>query len=307
MSRLAPRPPGLRTGLLIAGLVLAGAAGAEPPATAIAATPSPMPQVTIEARRAALQQQLYAYITTITHTQRRDEALHRWNQRVCPAVVGLTKEEGEFILARLSQIARAAVVPLDDEQCQVNLAVVFTSDPDAVIRAWGARRSAFGVHGSPAAFQRFAARRGPVRVWYNHSFGSPESGPLTPGSLQLGNKFPDTPTGTSLTGSRMHVKDLLAFSSVAVIVDARQAAGIAIGPLTDYIAMLAFADTDPETPLGAAPTILRLFSARAAKEPLPEGLSDWDRAYLKALYGTKLDLITQRSVIAEEMTRDVAP
>jgi hypothetical protein len=104
----------------------------------------------------------------------------------------------------------------------------------------------------------------------------------------------------------MYVKDLLAFSSVAVIVDAREAAGIPIGPLTDYIAMLALADTDPEAPPGTAPTILRLFSARAAHEPLPAGLSDWDRAYLKALYRTTLDLITQRSVIADEMTEDVA-
>jgi hypothetical protein len=105
----------------------------------------------------------------------------------------------------------------------------------------------------------------------------------------------------------MYVKDLLAFSSVAVILDARQVVGIGIGPLTDYVAMLALADTDPDAPLGASPTILRLFSARAAHEPLPAGLSDWDRAYLKALYGTTLDLITQRSVIAEEMIQDVAP
>jgi hypothetical protein len=304
MSRLSFA---LHWGLLVAGILLAAASFAGPPDAGSPGTATPIPQVTIEARRAALRQQLYAYVATITRSQRRDEALHRWNQRVCPAVVGLTKEEGEFILARLSQIARAAVVPLDGEQCQVNLAVVFTNDPVAVIAAWGKRRSALGVHAPPAAFARFASRRGPVRVWYNQSFGSPDSRALTPGSLQLGNRFQETPTGAQLTGSKMYVKALLAFSSVAVIVDARQTAGIGIGPLTDHIAMLAFADTDPEVPLGQAPTILRLFSARVANERLPTGLSDWDRAYLKALYGTKLDLITQRSVIAEEMVQDVAP
>jgi len=307
MSQRPSVPSCLRRGWLAAALLLAGPVLAGPPASEASATVSPMPQVTIEARRAALQHQLFEYVNSITHTQRRDEALHRWNQPVCPAVVGLTKEEGEFILARLSQIARAAAVPLDGEQCQVNLAIVFTTDPDAVIRAWGKRRSAFGVHGSPATFERFAARRDPVRVWYNHTFGSPDSGALTPGCLQLGNRFPDAPCGTNLTGSKMYVKDLLAFASVAVIVDARQTAGIGIGALTDYTAMRAFADTDPEVALRASPTILRLFSARAANQPLPAGLSDWDRAFLRALYGTKLDLITQRSVIAEEMIQDVAP
>jgi hypothetical protein len=298
----------LRLGLLVAGMVLAHASAAEPPESDSPAVPLQTPQVTIEARRVALQQQLHEYVSTITRTQRRDEALHRWNQRVCPTVVGLTQEEGEFMLARLSQVARAAGTPLDGERCRANLAVIFTNDPDTLIKAWGAKRSAFaGVHGTPAAFAHFATRRGPVRVWYTKTFGSPDPGPTPTGSLQLGQRYRDVQTGTALIGSRMYVKDLLAFSSVAVIVDAREAVGIPIGPLTDYIAMLALADTDPEAPSGQAPTILRLFTARAAHEPLPAGLSDWDRAYLKALYRTTLDLITQRSVIADEMIEDVAP
>ncbi len=306
MSHAPSGPRCLRSRLLAAALLAAGPVFADPPATEATGPPPQVPQVTIEARRAALQHQLLVYVTTITHTQRRDEALHRWNSPVCPTVVGLSREEGEFMLARLSQITRAAGAPLDGEQCRANLAVVFTADPDALIRAWGARRSAFGgVHGTPAAFEHFAAGHGPVRVWYNKSFGSAGPGPESTGSLQLGQRFREVPTGADLIGSRMFVKDLLAFSSVAVIVDARRAAGLPIGPLTDYVAMLALADTDPEAPLGASPSILRLFRAQAAHEPLPAGLSDWDRAYLRALYSTTPDLITQRSIIAEKMTQDV--
>jgi hypothetical protein len=306
MSRFPPGVRRLRVSLLAAGLAVAGSASADPPV----AEQSALPQVTVEARRAALEHQLYQYVTTITHTQSRDEALHRWHSPLCPAVLGLSKDEGEFILTRLSQIARAAGVPLDGEHCQANLAVVFTNDPAAVIKAWGARRSHFGgVHGTPAAFERFRARRGPVRVWYNKDFGSPGAGrePTITDSLELGKSFPNTPTGSSLIGSKMFVKDVLVFSSVAVIVDSREAVGLEIGALADYIAMLALSDTDPEVSLGMTPTILRLFSARAAKEPLPTGLSDWDRAYLKALYSTTLDLITQRSIIAEKMIQDVVP
>ena len=308
MSCLPPGPHRPRAALLLSCLALAHAACAEPtPAEAPQERPA-LAQVTVEAQRAVLEHQLYEYVTMITHTQSRDEALHRWHTPVCPAVVGLSKDEGEFILTRLSQIARAAETPLDGERCQANLAVVFTNDPDGVIKAWRARRSHFGgVHGTPAAFERFSAKRSPVRVWYNKDFGTPGSGPMATDSLELGKSFPNTPTGSNLIGSKMFVKDVLVFSSVAVIVDSRQAVGLEIGALTDYIAMLALSDTDPEVPLGPAPTVLRLFTARAAKQPLPAGLSDWDRAYLKALYGTPLDLITQRSIIAGKMVQDVAP
>ncbi len=278
---------------------------ADPPAAQATA----LPQVTVEASRAALEHQLFEYVTTITHTQHTDEALHRWHDPMCPAVIGLPRDKGEFVLARLSEIARAVGTPLGGERCEANLAVVFTNDADGLIKAWNGRRSTFraGVRGSPAAFERFAALRGPVRVWYNEDMGSASPGPDLQGSQQLGRKFQNTPTGTHLTGSRMFVKDVLVLASVAVIVDGPQVEGLPIGPLTDYVAMLALADTDPEAALGSTPTILRLFRARADGEPLPQGMSDWDRAYLKALYDANLSMITQRSVIAEKMTHTLMP
>jgi len=285
----------------------ASEAAANPPTAGAAESPgTALTEITIEARRADMRPRLNSYVTSITRTTAHDEALHRWHTPVCPVVLGMPEEQGEFVATRFSQIAREAGVRLDGERCRVNLAVVFTSDPDALIRAWGARRRAFeGVHGTPADFRHFSQARHPVRVWYNKAFGSP--GPLLPGTMQL-PRFRDVPSsGGDLIGSHMFVKDVLVFTSVAVIVDTREIRDLGIGQVADYVSMVALADTDLDHPLPEAPTILRLFQARAAGAPVPGGVSDWDQAFLKELYSTKLDLITQRSMIANRMLEDLVP
>jgi hypothetical protein len=269
-------------------------------------------QVTIEAQRAKLEHSLNAFVSSITHSVPRDESLRRWRDPICPLVAGLTREEGEYVLARVSQIARAAGAPLDKEHCaRPNLVIVVTSKPDALIKAWGDRRSAFGgVRGSLTKFSRFADKPRPVRVWYNHDFADGGgTATLTRGSLQLGPAFGDVPSGGCCVGSHFDVKDLLVFTSVAVIVDGKQVVGLQLAQLADFIAMIALTEVDLDAPLGRAPTILRLFDARGSGTQLPAGLSAWDQEFLKWLYDSAapLESITQRSVITGEMLHDLAP
>jgi hypothetical protein len=285
------------------------AAGPTAPAATVASPPASTeePQVTVEAQRTELKRRLSTYVANITRTTSRDEALHRWSTPICPAVFGMPREQGEFMLERFSQIARDAGAPLDGEHCRVNLAVVFTSEPDTLLKAWGDKRRAFGgARGTPADFNHFRMTRRPVRIWYNETFGSPHASPVLRGSMALGSRFPDVPTATGLIGSKMYIKDVLVFTSVAVIVDTRKTGGLQIGQLADYISVVALADTDLDPSLGSAPTILRLFQARAAGAPLPGELSGWDAAFLKALYNTSLDLTTQRSMMADRMLGELA-
>jgi hypothetical protein len=301
--------------VLVASLLLTGGAQADPqatsaPAAEVAGQPpdKPISQVTVEAQRASLEKRVFTYVSSVSHTTPRDEALRRWHVPICPLVAGLGKEKGEFILARLSQIAREAGAPLDKENCRANLAVIVTTTPDVLLKAWGDHRSAFGgPRDSPAAFNRFRSKQRPVRVWYNHDFGSPTSGPVLSGSLLLGPGITAPTGGADLLGSKMFVRDILVFSSVAVIVDGKRIPGLQIRQLADFIAIVALTEADLDAPLGTAPTILRLFEPHAAADPAPEGLTIWDRSFLKALYDTKLDLITQRSVITDKIMADLTP
>lgn len=269
-------------------------------------------QVTIEAQRAKLEHSLNTFVSSITRSVPRDESLRRWRDPICPLVAGLTRDEGEYLLQRLSQIARTVGAPLDKEHCaRPNLVIFVTSKPEALIKAWGDRRSAFGgVRSSVAKFGRFADKPRPVRVWYNHDFGGGSgTSAVTKGSLQLGPAFADVPSGGCCLGSHFDVRDVLVFTSVAVIVDGKQVVGLQLTQLADFIAMVALTEIDLDAPLGVAPTILRLFDARGDVTQLPAGLSAWDQEFLRWLYDSAapLESITQRSVITGEMLHDLAP
>ncbi|MGP8034344.1 MAG: hypothetical protein ACLPQ6_09395 [Steroidobacteraceae bacterium] len=298
----------------------AHAAAQVPPASAPPPSPSadaaaphagnPLPQVTVEADRATLQRRLYTFVATLAREIPRDEALRRWQVPVCPLVAGLTREQGEFILQRLSQIAAQVGAPLDKESCvQPNLVVIVSPRPEELLKAWDRHHRMFvGPRDSEAVFQRFRQQSRPVRVWYNHDFGSAKREPILNGSLQIGKaSWGIASAGDNSLGSKTFVREVLAFSSVAVIVDGRQIIGLEVRQITDYIAMAALTEVDLDAPLGDAPTILRLFNARSGGQPLPEELSGWDREFLKGLYGMTLDSVTQRSQLRDWMYRDLAP
>lgn len=202
----------------------------------------PLPQVTVEAERVALERRLFAFVTDITRTAPRGESLRIWRSRICPLVAGLGKDQGEFILARLSQAAQAAGAPLDGAKCRPNL------------------------YGASAAV-----------------------------------------TNKRVKDSRLVFNDVMIFSSVIVIVDGKEVAGLQFGQLADYIAMTAMTELDPDASLGTAPTILRLFADRAAGATPPSGLTPWDAAFLRALYLTPLKNVTQRSSITTQMLHSLAP
>jgi hypothetical protein len=90
--------------------------------------------------------------------------------------------------------------------------------------------------------------------------------------------------------------------SVLVVVDERQIEGVTVVQLADYIAMAAFTELRSRPQPGDAPTILALFENGG--EP-PPGLSDWDRAFLRGLYGTNPESVTQRVEIAGRVLRDI--
>ena len=58
-----------------------------------------------------------------------EESLMRWKVPVCPLVEGLPREQGEFMLAHLSQIITAAGAPLAQENCKPNLYIVVSPTP----------------------------------------------------------------------------------------------------------------------------------------------------------------------------------
>jgi len=76
-------------------------------------------KVIINAQRDQLVGQISAFVNQLTDFDLADPArgLARWHDPVCPLVSGLPQKHGEYILERVSEIAKAAGVPLAGRFC----------------------------------------------------------------------------------------------------------------------------------------------------------------------------------------------
>ncbi len=143
-------------------------------------TPSALDTVTVQVRRdREIQRQITKFVSggVVTYS---NDSLERWNQPICPLVVGLPSEPAEFIRARVSEVARDSHAPLGAEHCKPNLFVVITNDPDLLIEKWNKRSGGlFNTCNGLGPVKKFLHSRQPVRVFYNAKF-------TTAGGLDVG-------------------------------------------------------------------------------------------------------------------------
>jgi len=284
---------------LAALLLLATSVEAEPPAKPPEQPPgTKLETITVKAKRdrAILERRVDKFVYGITVTPF-ENSIARWQTRtpICPLVAGLSRDDGEYMLSRLSQIASAAGVSLAPESCEPNFYVIVTSVPDELIAAWSKRNPLMFGNAGGTKIRRFLNASTPVRVWYNVQL-TDRDGIACPVSFGL----PICPAdGHFAFGT---VRDL---SSVITLIDARLAKGISFGQLSAYVAMNGLAEIRPHAKVGDALSVLHLFGDPKSAPPL--GLSPWDAAYLKAIYHTRQDDKTQLLAVKESMVNDVAP
>ncbi len=113
----------------------------------------------------------------------------------------------------------------------------------------------------------------------------------------------DTGTG-SLVPPRNHSQ----FVNVLILVDAGKLAGHEIGPVADYISLLALSQAQTLDSCSPLPSILDSFAAGCTSRAAPTALTDSDLAFLKALYASDLSASGSlaRTEVAHEMARAMA-
>ena len=103
-------------------------------------TSEKLQEVTVTAQRAKLADRLTAFVSKISGPLF-DGGLPLWGQPVCPLVSGLAREEDEFIVGRVSDIARAGRVPLVGGKCHPNLYILVTLQSQALLKAMMAKQN----------------------------------------------------------------------------------------------------------------------------------------------------------------------
>ena len=263
--------------------------------------------ITVEAarHREAVEKQVQSFVSHVA-SKPYESSLARWQTvaPICPLVAGLPREDGEYILARISQIAAVVGAPVAPEHCKPNFYVVVSAEPDALLRAWNKRDVwMFGDEADQGStkIRKFLGSKSPIRAWYNAELYSYEG-------IPLGNREGSTVMAmrtASARATRLVFNETRDLTSVLVMIDGPRARGINFAQLAGYIALIGLAEVRPDAEAADAPTILHLFSSPEGARP--EGLSRWDEAFLKALYHTEHTDRQQLAEIKIDMVQAIAP
>ncbi|MBB5661490.1 hypothetical protein [Brevundimonas halotolerans] len=229
----------------------------------------------------------------------------RWDERsgICVGVVNLRPDAAQAMADLVSEVALDLGLTVGEPGCSPNILVIATDDAPALATALvqqspNAFRPRYsGAARRPSALRAFQSSDSPVRWWHVSMPIIRETG--QPAVRLPGGDAPWIPSWGSRLTSPITSKLLRAY----VIIDIDQAEGLSFSQLADYVAMVAFAQIDPDADVSGFPTILNVFD----NPTIAFGMTDWDEAYLGSLYGAEMNQRNpnaQSGAVAALMFRD---
>lgn len=287
--------------MLWAGLVTAVALGAAPlqdpppappPSPPVVAAPDPETATEVEdvVVRGTLEDLAREFVETAS-APANYRALARWERELCLGVVGLRAEAAHQIIDRVSDVARELEVPLGEPGCAPNAVIIGTDDGRSLAEGLvGERRRAFRIgftrsNRGARALETFRTSEEAVR-WWHISFPYGENGTCLAIKIFQGPNPCATSTDRSFRGRG--IIDVI--RRAIIIVDVPKLEGTDFNALSDYLAMLVLAQIDPNGETARFDTILNLFDGEGGVS----GLTQWDWAYLDALYDARIARLDPR-------------
>jgi len=211
----------------------------------------------------------------------------RWSARsgICVGVVNLQRDAAQAMADRVSEVALDLGLPIGEPGCSPNILIIATDDAPTLTAALVERSpNAFrppysGSSRSRLQLRRFIESDAPVRWWHVSLPVNSETGAV---AVRLPGYDPPR---TGVMASRLTTVIQNDLRRAYVIIDIDQAENVSFRQLSDYVAMVAFAQIDPDADLSGFPTILNVFD----NPTIAFGLTDWDQSYLGSLYGAELN------------------
>jgi hypothetical protein len=162
-----------------------------------------------------------------------------------------------------------------------------------------------GLPASPRAIRRFIEDPRPIRAWYGAEFVGAMGNELgTYNEMPGQRRAPKVNRMAEM--SRIRIDDLQMIKSALVVVDAERMAGLKIGAVADYVALLGLAEINIDADFSGYDSLLRLFTMPKEEAQAFSELGAWDAAFLKALYNTEQANRMQRHSIVDSMMREAA-
>lgn len=206
-----------------------------------------------------------------------DEPLARFEDRVCPGIVGLQRESAEtlvgLIRGNLDALGRPAA---EEATCTPNVIVAFVSDGAAFLRNLEDKQDLLLVDMERAERKALLAETGPARallkVWTRTRDGM---------RVSRRDNLTDLPQSyQAMAHSRIYTAARRDIVSALVLIDRDALAGVSLQQLADYATFRALTRTLPPAEARGA-SIVGLFETGANR---PAGLTEFDRRFLATLY-----------------------
>lgn len=284
-------------------------------ATPLAAQPdSRVENVTVTGART--RQAIQGFVQSLATPTRVTGKIARWQDSICPTLVGLKREFAGFIVSRVKEIAARAGAPVNNSpSCEPNIAIVFTTTPQALIDNVKKKSpELLGYTDNRDQLDRLAKVTRPIQAWYTTASRDLRGNVQVDGAKTVGPgmdvPYPCPPPQTglcalhlsnahaaSVTGNRLGNGLRSGLYNVVIVADPTKLTDDEMGTLSDYIAMLALAQVNIPDTCQPLASILNLLAGNC---PKANALTDNDLGYLTALYKMSPDRTVQ--VQREEMT-----
>jgi hypothetical protein len=295
---------------ILALVMLAGGAS-----RLLAQTGAELPVENLTVTGARTRQAVKGFVQSLAQPTRATGKIARWQDPVCPTLVGLKREFATFITQHIRDIAAQAGAPVSaNAACMPNIVIVFTTAPHALLDNVKTKQPALlGYYDNSGQLDALAKMNRPIQAWYltetrDMSGKVDVDGGKTKGSgLEIYLPCPEQPLGclvhlpnahaAAVTGSRLGDGPRSGLYNVVIVANPNRLAEYEMGTLSDYIAMLALTQVKDASACLPLPTILNLLVEGCDKS---NGLTDNDRSFLAALYKMSPDRTAQ--VERDEMT-----
>jgi len=213
----------------------------------------------------------------------RASQIGRLEDGICPRSFGLSERDNAMFARRMRRIAKAAGIPLADEECSANIVLFVVPDKKAAIAHWRVSRPDFFDGLLPREIKAVADQEGPVAAWQIVRLKGEGRRAIAEDRSGANAHYVLDHVQPGRIGTRIQAE----FQASFLIIEAAALGEATLVQVADYAAMRTFAKTDPDAAAAqATPTILSLFEpGREAHAPL--SVTQWDLSFLKALYESR--------------------
>jgi hypothetical protein len=210
----------------------------------------------------------------------RDEPLPRFQDPVCPGIVGLRQDFAEMMIGRIRENAQALGLRLaDEETCTVNILVSVLNDGRAFVNGLGERRpylfEGLDQGQRRALFEEPGGVRSFTRVVTRTRDGL---------HVDRRENLVDLPRVTMHAAhSLIYVPTRRDIISAMVLIDRTAVGGQSVVQLADYVTMRALSGDSADRVAASDGTILTLFDESGERQA---ELTRADRTFLDTLYSS---------------------